>query len=120
MDKTLFWFFILLVALSQLGGHALGFYESIYEYDCLVHYVGGIFAGIIGLIFCGPIFRDNATKSRHIFYAIFSSFIIGMLWENYQFYILGMAYGSYDTILDLAMDTLGGSTVAVYYALRFN
>ncbi len=116
---------ILFAAFITLVGHALGhfayFYETVFEFDSLVHLAGGMFAGSIGMLMCNYLNRclfnlsdKKALKVLLASYSMFFALAIGAIWEIYQCYFLPRPCPLPDTILDLIMDLLGGGLAAFY------
>ncbi len=90
--------------------HAFGIsnhlYLSIWYYDIIAHFVGGICLALSSL------YVLKSTKR-----IILITFILGIIWELYEVYfdLTGHPFGSFeyniDTIKDLIIDTLGACTV---------
>jgi cardiolipin synthase len=103
-----------------LGG--LGLYRTIFEYDSLMHFLGGLFAGSVGLLFWHYLNRllkvddRKSLKVLTISYATFFGFFVGALWEIAQSYNIISCYGPVsDTLMDLTMDILGGLLIGFWY-----
>ena len=108
---VVFTFFVVLAG-EILG--VFGLYGAIYEYDSLMHFLGGISAGSVGLLFWHYLNRllkvddRKSLKILTISCAAFFGFFIGTLWEIAQSYNLISGYGPLsDTLMDLTMDVLG-------------
>jgi hypothetical protein len=106
-----------------IGYYVLGNYGQVFfEFDSAVHFLGGMFAGTIGMCCWNFLNRfikisdKKALKILAVSYAVFGAFLAGALWELAQSYHFISGYGPpSDTALDLIMDTTGGFAVAFVY-----
>jgi hypothetical protein len=107
---------------------AIGYYvlenygQVFFEFDSAVHFLGGMFAGTIGMCcwnFLNRFMRISDKKALKILavsYAVFGAFFAGALWELAQSYNIIPGYGPIsDTITDLSMDILGGLIISLVY-----
>ena len=128
----------LLVAATLLIvlGHALGMkelanlYYRVPNYDSPMHFLGGIWIGLIVIAFWGRFFEPlslerslgNALKVAGIV------LIIGLFWELFEFSLYSLhaqfGIGGYqtmelaDTLKDMVLDLLGGITAFLLIARR--
>ncbi len=119
---VVFTFFVVLAG-EILG--VFGLYGAIYEYDSLMHFLGGTFAGSVGLLFWHHLNRllkvddRKSLKILTISYAAFFGFFIGALWEIAQSYNIISGYGPLsDTLMDLTMDTVGGLAIGLWFVKK--
>ena len=96
-----------------------------FEFDSVVHFLGGMLAGSLGMVFWNQLNRflkienEKTLKTFLISYAGFSAFAAGALWEIAQSYKIIPGYGPLsDTILDLVMDVLGGLLVGILHTKK--
>ncbi|MEK7464698.1 MAG: hypothetical protein AAB617_02890 [Patescibacteria group bacterium] len=106
---------------AVLLAHALGifldFYVKFQSYDSLVHFVGGFWVAIIGFwVLKNPSFRET----------VFFVFLIGIIWEFFEFTVGQISIYLYDipinlqpslgdSVLDIIFDVLG-SLAAIFYS----
>lgn len=88
----------------------LGAYGSVYGYDNLVHFLGGVSIGFCIILFT-KIF-PRFVIFRRLGMLLIGVIIIGILWEVFEYIadiavMPGQAYWP-DTIKDLILDTIGG------------
>lgn len=83
-------------------------------FDTGVHFLGGVFVAFFLLytllLIRGRLFYNEAVQTAFV---LLGTFIIGVLWEVFEhfFNISFDPLESFDTVLDLLMDTLGAFTV---------
>ena len=117
--------FILVAIIALLHFFALKFYLywSIWWFDIVVHFLGGVWVGLIIMwffFFSGFIYKNvNLVKNSKIFFiTIVSVIVVGVLWEIWEVWadLISIDDIGYflDTPLDIVMDTLGGTTAFVY------
>jgi VanZ family protein len=88
--------------------------KIVWEFDSLLHFVGGFAAGCFGVIFA-----SGFSGKRNILFFISFVLAVGVLWEIMELYYLNMEFRALYTSVDLVMDVLGG-TAAVLIALKKN
>lgn len=113
----LFTGFLGLVALGShyLAEYALHLYD-VTPVDVFTHSLSGMAVAAIALNF-------NLTRGRRIYYptSIAASWLLFVLWEVYEFILVTVdpgthvQIGSWDTAVDLWVDTLGALTVCFAY-----
>jgi len=115
--KTLIFFFVIL-ALYHLLGLIYSLYYIFWWYDILAHFGGGILAAIIFWRFFKNRISGISTIFQFLFLVSFVS-LIGVLWEFFEKFLDFFFKFNYqgdvnDTLLDLAMDILGGFFVGIF------
>jgi len=93
-----------------------------------MHFLGGLYIGIMAIwffFFSGFIGWNIKTvsKARVFYISLISAIMVGLLWEIFEIYagvvIIDKNY-PLDTIIDIIMDILGASGVAMYVLLKFS
>lgn len=93
-----------------------------------MHFLGGLYIGIMAIwffFFSGFIGWNikTASKARVFYISLISAIMVGLLWEIFEIYagvvIIDKNY-PLDTIIDIIMDILGASGVAMYVLLKFS
>jgi hypothetical protein len=115
--KTLIFFFVIL-ALYHLLGLIYSLYYIFWWYDVLAHFGGGVLTAMIFWRF----FKNKISGLSAIFQFLFLvSFValIGVFWEFFEKFLDSFFKFNYqgdvnDTLLDLAMDILGGFFVGIF------
>lgn len=117
MKKPLFWeMFFLLTIVGVLNYIATEnyLYWSTNEFDSVVHFFGGATLGafFLWLYFFSDFFiPQERSLKRFLIVSVVSALFVAVAWEIYEL-VLGEAVFSgsqysYDTTLDIIMDTLG-------------
>jgi hypothetical protein len=106
--------FVLFVA--DLLAKKFYWYLSIWWFDVLMHFSAGFWVGLFFLyIFTAKEFILPVVK------VLLCVFVVGFLWELYEFYIyqhlMGIPFDFLDTLSDLFLDLLGG-TLAIFYFFK--
>jgi hypothetical protein len=107
-----------LVGLLHWIGSSDFYYWTVWWYDVMMHFLGGVWVALAVLWVSHMPFVPASLKSRISFGSLaLSVFVVGLAWEAYEL-VLGFSclydpgYAS-DTIQDLIMDTLGALCVAM-------
>ena len=100
------------------------FYFSIWWFDIMMHFLGGLLAALvfIRVLYVGNWFGYDFRKHTTFFINILGAvLVVGLAWELFEVFA-GMteitALDIRDTIEDLIMDTLGAIVACGYYLLR--
>lgn len=119
--------FILLVVVGTLNWIAsvYNLYWSVYEFDSLVHFLGGatLASFFIWLYFYSGIFGETQKSlNRFLLVAMIGAMFLAVAWEIYEFLIgevniMGAAY-PFDTTLDFIVDFLGALAFCLYGYLK--
>lgn len=118
---TLIAWLAVLLALLHLAAIRFNLYYSIIWFDVVVHFVGGVFAGLWALqIFLYRNIGDTMAPSRTKIFltAILGSLLLGLFWEIFE-WSTGLIFTAkstyaFDTVLDFVADVAGGIAAAVY------
>ena len=121
---------LIVVIILERWGIAWDLFARGFYYDKLLHFLGGLTAGLAGLLWLTAFARGNehheihlryGTKSLFVF-ALAFAFVIGIAWEILQYYWPWLRDFSdqtwQDTLGDIVFDTLGGLIAAGYALLR--
>lgn len=108
--------FIIFVFLAQFLGSILNFYNNIYFYDKVVHFLSGMMIRILSLEF---LVKNKRYDKKYLFNVIFVlgiSFMIAVFWEYFEYtsdYIFKkdaqhvLTTGINDTMQDMIAATFG-------------
>ena len=111
--KTSLW---LVIAIFFLNSMAMKFhwYFTIWWFDMPMHFLGGIFIGLLALAF---------SPRRPVLTAFLSVLMIGVLWELFEFsldtFITYNPHNFLDTFSDLVFDLVGGLTASLYFLYNY-
>ncbi len=130
LKKPLFWeTFILLAIVGVLNYIAVAYhlYWSVYEFDSIVHFLGGATSAafFLWLYFFSGFFNPQKRSLKHFLaIAAIGVVFIGVSWEIFELFIgeavLQKVEYPYDTMMDLIMDFLGAVTISFYAFIREN
>ncbi len=119
--------FFLLVIVGILNHVAIIYhlYWSVYEFDSLVHFLGGATLSAFFLwfyFFSGFFSPQKRNFTKFLLISILGAMLVAISWEIYEL-LLGEAVIQkseypYDTIMDLIMDFLGVIAICFYGYLR--
>lgn len=100
-------------------------YWSVYEFDSLVHFLGGatLSAFFLWLYFFSGFFNPSKRNLfKFLVVATVGSMFVAVVWEIYELFlgeaIMNKAEYPYDTTLDIIMDFLGTLAVCFYGYLK--
>jgi VanZ family protein len=125
--KPLLVFFSVIVALEFLGNFFGFFHNPSLGYDKVLHFLGGVWWGIVGVGLLAVGFWNSpcelkTVNRRILILSIVAAFFIGILWEIAQAYFSWLRdasdYDWYDTIGDVIWDTIGGITAGLFYRIK--
>ncbi len=84
-------------------------YSSIWWFDMPMHFLGGLWLGLIFIWF----FKQTEINIKLIFKIILGVFLIGFLWEIFEIIVNNLTlkdtFNTLDTISDLCFDIAGGA-----------
>ena len=123
-SKPLFkqsFFVLILVAILHYVATVFFFYWTVYEFDSLMHFLGGVWVSLttLWLYFFSDIFSPSRRRGvNFLIVSLLSIVVIGLFWEVFEL-LFGITTTSspeyvYDTTLDLIMDTLGAICACMY------
>ncbi|HEY4480255.1 MAG TPA: hypothetical protein VJB58_02195 [Candidatus Paceibacterota bacterium] len=128
MKKPLFWEMfglLFLVGILNYFAYTYHLYWRIKEFDSLLHFLGGATLAVFFLwlyFFSGAFSPLKRDLPFFLVIAIVGSMFVAITWEIYEL-ILGEARFAvdeyhFDTLMDLAMDTLGMMAACFYGYLK--
>ena len=95
-------------------------YSFVWYFDIIMHFLGGFWVGMFFLYVLG---RKEilSVNSSLIIKVLFAVFIIGIVWEFYEFYIYQyiseIPFNPLDTVSDIFLDIFGG-ILSIFYFLK--
>ena len=103
-------------------------YWSIYEFDSLVHFLGGatLSAFFLWLYFFSGFFNPQKRNlTKFLIISITGAMFVAISWEIFELFlgeaIINKAEYPYDTMMDITMDLLGIIAVCLYaYIEEYN
>lgn len=123
-------FLVVGIAILYIIGFIFRWNYSLWWYDLLLHFLGGIWVAIAANKFLRGSTSLTFTRlnlARPLFILAFVA-LVGVSWEIYEFTIDELFFeeralwraqnGNTDTMTDLMMDLLGGAVVVVYMTYR--
>lgn len=117
--KEMFGVLIIIGVIHFLGTIYFWYWKFLWL-DTPVHFLGGLCVGLATL-FIASFFIDRPETVKRfniIFLAIGSAFVVGILWEIFE-YVFGISLASHDvfirdTVTDLVFDSVGGLVAGIY------
>jgi len=126
--KPLFWEMLILLAVVGILNYVAHYYHlywSVYEFDSIVHFLGGatLSAFFLWLYFFSGFFKPQDRSLKYFFIiAIIGTIFIGVSWEIFELFlgedVLQKTEYPYDTMMDFIMDFLGAITIAFYAFIK--
>lgn len=117
--------YLVFILLAQVLGSMMKFYDTIYFYDKLVHFMSGILSSFVGVYLLVSMKKyDKKTFVFNAIFILFTSLSVAALWEVFEFScdtILGndaqrvLTSGVGDTMLDIIMALLASILVIITY-----
>ena len=117
------------IAAIYIVGNLDFLFLEIWWFDIPMHFLGGVFLGLLFLLYFKKYFSNFDREKIFIQIIIILGFVltIGVGWEIFEFLLeqvsilkdmdlMRMTVG--DTLKDLAMDSLGGIFIAVIYGAK--
>jgi len=113
---------ILIFAINTVATK-LYWYYTMWWFDIPMHTLGGIF---LGLLFVYILFRKMGDRvdwnTKTFLYGLLFVFIVGVLWEIFEFnidtFITFKSQNILDTLSDLCFDLTGGA-IAIQYSKKY-
>jgi len=107
---------LIVAATVNAAGYILGLWHERTLFDEIVH-AFTTFAGMTALIWMAT--RDGrvlngASALSVIAFALLAGFILGLVWEGFE-WLIGIIGNQRDTLVDLAMDSLGAVAAGVLF-----
>ncbi len=100
-------------------------YSAIWWFDMPMHFLGGFWVALLGLwlYFFAQNKNKNISPKTVIMVSFFSVFIIGILWEFFEFgidtIITFASHNTLDTASDIFFDMSGSFAGAIYFLKRY-
>lgn len=122
--------YIIFIFLAQFLGSVVNLYNAIWWYDLFVHFLSGVFTGIVSLYvlkWFGKYYEKN--KWFNSLFVISFSLMIASLWEFGEFSAYNLfnmdvqhhlTTGVFDTMQDMLVAFFGSIIVAVYNLIKYN
>ncbi|PIR38594.1 MAG: hypothetical protein COV34_00765 [Candidatus Zambryskibacteria bacterium CG10_big_fil_rev_8_21_14_0_10_42_12] len=111
--RTIVWYIgltALLIGIGQQVAIAYSLYWSIWWYDIVMHFLGGLWIALIALWFYKSFAGEDAESGRGYLVALSTTVVVGILWEVMEILAgLTLTQANYevDTVVDLIMDVIG-------------
>ncbi|MEI7709366.1 MAG: hypothetical protein WCI76_01480 [bacterium] len=111
-------YLISIIFFIQLVATKLAWYSLIWWFDMPVHFLGGLWLGLLFIY----IFGGAGNRYKYIFRIISLVFLCGIGWEFFEFYFVNHLadnpFNLLDTISDLCFDLAGGCFAILYFFRR--
>jgi hypothetical protein len=111
--KTSLWLVIFIFFLNSVA-MKFHWYYSIWWFDMPMHFAGGLFIGLITLVF---------FPRRPILHAFLTVLFIGIFWELFEFsldtFITYNTHNYLDTWSDIAFDLAGGFSASAFFLYTY-
>lgn len=113
---------IAIIGILHILAEKFYLYWVFWWFDILMHFLGGVWVGFLALwflFFSGFVYKNinSPSKVKIFLMTIATVILVGALWEVFEFYAGLMLFEpnySFDTSLDMVMDTLGGVFAFIY------
>lgn len=123
-------FLIVLIFLVNFVATKLYWYNSIWYFDMIMHFLGGFWLGLVTIWFLAGTresFRlslePKALSGKLIFKIIFSVLLIGLFWEIFEIVVNNIfaqiPFSILDTLSDIFFDLTGGACSIFYFFFYF-
>lgn len=121
------WIFITIVVIAILHFSAFQFYLywRFWWFDVLTHFLGGLWIAIsfLWLFFqSGFVNVAKNNKNYSLAVALLSSFIIGIMWEIFEYYfgiaVTDASNYTIDTVTDISLDVVGGIIAYCFFVFK--
>lgn len=122
--------FILLLSIVLINGLAVYFswYWYVLWFDMPMHFFGGLWVGLTSLwiVYISGYFKipeSYRDPDKVVFVALFSTAIIGLLWEVFEFsvdtlLVIAPTYDVSDTLSDIAFDMAGALLASTVFTSK--
>ncbi|MBY0376433.1 hypothetical protein K2P96_00455 [Patescibacteria group bacterium] len=105
--------------LADRLAHNFFWYYTVWWFDMLMHFLGGLWVGL----FFSYVFFGTIDTKRFIFKVIAYLFVVGVLWEIFEFAtnnVIGHdPFNILDTVSDLFFDLAGGFFALFYITKKY-
>ena len=110
---------IIFIILAQFFGSILHFYDKIYWYDSLTHFLSGIVSATFALNIING-FKQNKNIVFNILFIISFSMLVGALWEVFEFISNMIFHSDPQKVLTTGVDdTMKDIICALFGSLLF-
>lgn len=115
----------ILLGIGMISAEIWHLYYLFYWYDMMMHTIGGICLGLLGVYLVEHTWVMYSTKTlkQKIIFILCIGFVGGIFLEIYEFLIhitlqIVTQPSWADTVSDIMFDTLGTGLIAMYYFIR--
>jgi len=113
---------IAIIAILHLTAYVFFWYWTLWWFDILMHFLGGVWVGLSALWFfylSGYVVRPKTDFKTMFLFVLASIIAIGVLWEIFEFAVGAYDKANYalDTTIDLTMDIIG-SMIGLFIFMR--
>lgn len=116
---------LFLIGILYLVAEVLHLHWTVWWYDVFLHFISGASVAMAIILFFGNLFDlSKINKTKIIFITLFSTLVIGILWEYFELYIIhttslyDMDFYKKDTVSDILAD-LSGGFFGTLYSFKF-
>jgi len=111
-----------LIAILHYAATVFSLYWSIVWFDILMHFLGGLFIGLLALylFFTSGLIKYPCTHKIVVFSVVVGSvLVVGLTWELWELFVglSDVLSDQGDTVLDLILDIFG-AVVAYMYGVK--
>lgn len=116
--KKIVWYIgltALLIGVGQTVAIEYSLYWSLWWYDIVMHFLGGLWIALIALWAYKAFAGEDAESNKGYLTALIIVVVVGILWEVMEILVgLTLTQANYemDTVLDLIMDVVGAICAA--------
>jgi len=122
LKKEIFGIGILVLILHMIA-LKLFLYWTVGWYDIVVHFLGGFLIGLIMISFIRRVHNSEKILDVGLLFSsvILAVLVIGLGWELWELFIgfTDIIQDKADTIMDLVMDLIGGTSAIFYYYFKY-
>lgn len=111
---------LIIIGTTHMLGVVYFWYWKFLWLDAPMHFLGGLWVGLITLLIASLFIKRPETVKRFniILLAVGSAIVVGILWEVFE-YAFGISLASHsvfirDTVTDLILDSVGGLVAGIY------
>ncbi|MFA5999700.1 MAG: hypothetical protein WC783_01835 [Candidatus Paceibacterota bacterium] len=107
-----------LIVLLDKGANKFYWQNSVWYFDIIMHFLGGVWVGFFFIYVYSPLQR----VTRPVLKVLLSVFLIGISWEIFEFVVNNVIgripFDAGDTLSDIFWDLTGG-LIATFYFFKF-
>jgi hypothetical protein len=118
-------YLFIVIAVLYAGALIFGWFDNYRNFDSFIHLLGGVWTGLLFILFFGSFFSHEAyahiaERVKILILGVAFGAFVGTLWEFFE-YLLNVFFDVYlqpsigDTMGDLLIDMIGAAGVCAWF-----